>query len=385
MKAKETIEIEEELNSLRCNVARLKAIVNAQPECVKIVSRDYCLIDMNNEGLSMIDAETLDQVIGANLLEIIDPKYSDRFRRAVDAAYAGISTEIEFYITGLKGTRRRMSQRSAPIFSSEESDKVVEMVAVTRDVTEQHLRKLELIEAKKLAEEANKVKSNFLATMSHEFRTPLNAILGFTEIMQMDRENVLKDNKFPGYIKDIHLSGQYLLDLVNDVLDISEIEAAKRIYVKEKIDVRKYANICSNALSILASRNNISLDVDISESLPEINADMLSFKQILINLLSNAIKFSPEGSHVLLSAHSKGDDVIISVKDDGIGIAKECLKDITSPFYRSDSNPETAASGTGLGLSIVKSLVDAHGGELDIHSQLGIGTNVEFTMAVYHG
>ncbi len=375
---------DEEIVDYRNKAARLEAIVDSQPDCVKVVTTDYKLIEMNLAGLEMIDAYTLDDVRGASLLEIVDSEYHDIYRESVDAAYRGRSMEIEFNITGLKGSKRRMSQRSAPIFNSDNPNEVLEMVAVTRDITAQYDALMALEEAKVVAEEANKVKSNFLATMSHEFRTPLNAILGFSEIIKNGALGALQNKKYQEYIDDIHSSGRHLLDLINDVLDISEIEADKRVLLKEEIDIEEIALHSLSTVNILAEKKQIMISVNIAANLPKIYADRRSMRQIFINLLSNAIKFSHDGGVVMLNVRQDDDRLRISIKDEGVGIAEEDLKSITEPFYRGEEDAVIAAAGTGLGLSIVKSLLDAHDGILDISSTLHLGTTVEYSFPVYN-
>lgn len=363
--------------------ARMEAVLDAQPDCVKVVTADYTIIDMNFAGLDMIGADNIDLVRGASVLDIVDPEYHDVFKGSVDQAYEGIATEAEFAITGLNGKKRYMSQRAAPIFSSDEPGKVVEMVAVTRDISEQQKDLTALEEAKIMAEEANRVKSNFLATISHEFRTPLNAILGFSEIIKEESLGAIGNVKYAEYINDIYYSGKHLLDLINDVLDISEIEADKRVLLKEEIDLEEVALQSLSTVNILAEKKQIMISVNIAANLPNIFADRRSIKQILINLLSNAIKFSHAGAVVMLNIHQDGNSAKITIQDDGIGINREDLGNITKPFFRAQEEAEIAASGTGLGLTIVKSLLDGHDGTLSIESTEHIGTTVTINLPIY--
>ena len=363
--------------------ARMEAIIDAQPDCVKVIAEDYTLMDMNLTGLDMIGAPSVEMVRGVKVLGLVDPEYHDIYKQSVDQAYKGVGMEIEFAITGLNGVKRFMSQRSAPIFSSLDRTKVVEMVAVARDITEKHEDVVALERAKGLAEDASRVKSNFLATMSHEFRTPLNAILGFSEIIKTESFGKIGNVKYAEYIDDIHSSGRHLLDLINDVLDISEIEADKRVLLKEELDLEEVALHCLSTVNILAEKKQIMISVNIGANLPKIYGDRRSLKQILINLLSNAVKFSHEEGVVILSIFDDGNNVKIAIKDNGIGIASMDLANITKPFFRGQSEAEIAASGTGLGLSIVKSLVDAHNGDLKIESKEYVGTVVKLDFPIY--
>lgn len=356
--------------------ARLEAIVDSQPDCVKIVTRDYKLMEMNVTGLKMIDVEHIDEIRGSSILGVVDPEYQEVYKKSIDDAYEGKNTNVEFTITGLKGSKRRMSQHTAPIYDSEDSNKIIEIVAVSRDITEQYDTMVALGDAKKMAEQASKVKSNFLATMSHEFRTPLNAIIGFSEIIKAESFGKIGNAKYAEYMEDIYNSGRHLLDLINDVLDISEIEADKRIIIKEDLDLGELIAHSIATVKVLAEQNNIDLIADIEEGLPLLNADNRSIKQILFNLLSNAIKFSSMGGDVVVKAIKQDDNILLSVSDQGIGIPEEALDNLPNPFYRVQEEAIIASSGTGLGLSIVKSLVEAHQGELKIKSKEHIGTTV---------
>ena len=380
---KQNEQSDDELVKYRNQAARLEAIVDSQPDCVKIVDPNYRLIEMNLVGLEMVEAVSIDEVRGGCVLDLIDEEYHEKYKESVDAAYRGETRNVEYVMTSLKGTKRRVSQHSAPIFNTDNPTEVIEMVAVTRDITDQHKGMVVLEEAKMLAEEASKVKSNFLATMSHEFRTPLNAILGFSEIMKMESFGPVENAKYLEYINDINNSGKHLLDLINDVLDISEIEAEKRIILKEETDLEEVALHCLSTVNILADKKQIMISVNIGANMPRIYADRRSIKQILINLLSNAIKFSPEGSLVTLSIHEDAGTVKVMVKDKGIGISETDLLEITEPFYRAEANAEIAAPGTGLGLSIVKSLIEAHDATLKIDSTLYVGTTVSLEFPVY--
>ena len=372
----------DELNHYRNQAARFEAIVDGQPDCVKIVSRDYKLVDINLAGVEMIEASTAEQVRGRSILDLVDKNYHKAFKACVDDVYAGNVSKCEFTITGLKGKKRRMSQHAAPIFNSDNPNEVVEMVAVTRDISEQHDTFLSLEEAKMAAEDANKVKSNFLATMSHEFRTPLNAILGFSEIIQAESFGKLGNPRYSEYINDIYNSGRHLLDLINDVLDISEIEADKRVIFKEELDLEEVTLHSLNTVNVLAEKKQIMISVNIAANLPRIYADRRSVKQVLINLLSNAIKFSHDGGIVMLTIHQHEDRVKIAVKDEGVGISEDNLRKITEPFFRGESDAEFAVPGTGLGLSIVKSLMNAHNGTLQITSTEHVGTTASISFPV---
>ena len=363
-------------------ISRLVAILDSQPDSVIIFNSESKIIDINPSGLAMLGASSMNDVIGSRFAAFVDNIFRGVFNETLEKTFAGKTTDVEFNITALDGTRRRVSQRSAPIFSDENDNEVIEMVTVTRDVTNQYLRHMELLDAKAAADEAINVKSNFLATMSHELRTPLNAILGFSEIMKDSTPLSSTQDKFRDYANDIHDSGQHLLELIDDVLCISEIEAKNGAVIKEQLKLSDVIDQCLDTLNILADKKAIKINVNIEKDLPLIYADPKSIRQILTNLLSNAVKFSLDGQEIGLNVAAENARIFISVEDNGIGIPKQSLPELTKPFYRVEDNAEIAVPGTGLGLSIVKSLVEAHKGRLNIESVEHIGTKVTVSLPV---
>jgi len=245
-----------------------------------------------------------------------------------------------------------------------------------RDITAQSLAEQARDEAWREAEQANKAKSEFLATMSHEFRTPLNAILGFSEMMRTQIFGPLGSDKYLDYADDISHSGDHMLELVNDVLDIAAIEAGKRSFEMEDIIIGDLIKDTSRTVQKAANDGDIELVMEVPEDLPALNADYRSATQIVLNLLSNAVKFTPRDGTVIVSAAADQDQLIIRVNDTGVGISPDMLPYITDPFSQTHTDPHVAQEGTGLGLSIVKSLIEAHEGSLRIESEVGVGTTV---------
>jgi len=232
------------------------------------------------------------------------------------------------------------------------------------------------------AEQANQAKSEFLATMSHEFRTPLNAILGFSEMLETELFGPLGSKKYNEYSGDIYTSGQHMLALVNDVLDIAAIEAGKRLYFKEPIVVNDLLSDCLRQAEKPAGDDDIDLSLALLDDDMIFYADKRSLTQIIQNLLSNAVKFTDKNGAVELSAKVSDQVLTIRVKDSGVGIPPDKLPTITEPFSQTHDDPHRAQQGTGLGLSIVKSLVEAHDGTLSIESEVGQGTTVTLTFAL---
>lgn len=226
------------------------------------------------------------------------------------------------------------------------------------------------------AQEANRAKSAFLASMSHEFRTPLNAVLGFSEILAADNAKTLSIEKYREYAGDIHQSGAHLLALVDDILDLAKVEAGRTSVDYETLDSGVIFNECLLLVSGMADLGNVRLTFPAPHDAISIHADRRALKQILINLLSNAIKFTASGGMVTVSARRIGHASEISISDTGVGIPEDRLSDVLVPFVRVDDNPHVAGDGSGLGLSITKSLIDLHGGRLVITSKPGKGTTV---------
>ena len=231
------------------------------------------------------------------------------------------------------------------------------------------------------AEGASRAKSEFLANMSHELRTPLNAIIGFSEMMQREMFGPLGDRRYKEYASDILSSGQHLLALINDILDMSKIEAGKMNLRPEPVDLMEMCEDAARLVRTRAEGGGVVLSIEAPADLPEVSADYRALKQILLNLLTNAVKFTPRGGHITVSAHTDGERVKVSVRDTGIGIAKDDIARLAKPFEQIESQHSKTQQGTGLGLALTKSLVEGHGGELQIESEPGLGTTVSFTLA----
>jgi PAS domain S-box-containing protein len=249
------------------------------------------------------------------------------------------------------------------------------LVYVVRDISERIAQEKELREAKERAEGASKVKSEFLANMSHELRTPLNAILGFSEILQGEMFGPMGTPAYVGYAKDIHRSGQHLLSLINDILDLSKIEAGKQELHEENVDLTALLRETADLVIPNANREGVDFRVEVPDNLPNLWADRRALTQIVLNLLSNAIKFTPSGGSVRLGCAVRGErGLAISVADTGIGMDKDDLKVALEPFGQVENVYSRKHQGSGLGLPIIKALIELHGGTLDIDSEAGRGT-----------
>jgi PAS domain S-box-containing protein len=231
--------------------------------------------------------------------------------------------------------------------------------------------------ARDQAETANRAKSEFLATMSHELRTPLNAIIGFSEMIKDELFGPQGAARYREYAKDIHFSGQHLLSIINDILDLSKVESGAEELRDETIDVPKLLSSVDRLVRHRAEKGNIRLEQDFPADLPGLTADRRKLKQILVNLITNAIKFTEPGGTVMLKAWCRRDSgFVFQVTDSGIGIAAKDIPKALSQFGQVDSDLNRKQMGTGLGLPLSKSLAELHGGSLDLQSQIGAGTTV---------
>jgi cell cycle sensor histidine kinase DivJ len=248
------------------------------------------------------------------------------------------------------------------------------LIGVLRDATQQHLHEARLREAKAEAEALNSGKSRFLANMSHELRTPLNTIMGFSDIMRARLFGPLP-TKYAEYADLIHESGRHLLDLINDLLDVSKIEAERFQLDIERIDAREPVSAALRLMRAQADDAGLSLRAVLPPEALAIEADPRALKQIVLNLLSNAVKFTPRGGQVTLNLSAQDEAMELSVADTGVGVAPEDLKRLGRPYEQAGDLGQRSL-GTGLGLSLVRGFAELHGGEMIIESKLGEGTTV---------
>ncbi len=235
--------------------------------------------------------------------------------------------------------------------------------------------------ARARAEEANRAKSHFLANMSHELRTPLNAIIGFSEVMASEIFGKHSVPTYKEYANDINRSGQHLLGLINDVLDLSRIEAGRFQITEEEVDIVQLAADCRRILDIRAQAQRVSIVEDFTAGLPIVYGDARALRQTWINLLTNAIKFSPPDSEVRMFARMEpSGEMRFGVHDNGPGIAESEIDKVLHAFTQGATGLAQPGKGSGLGLSIVKGLLAVHGGRFELKSKLGVGTQAECTL-----
>jgi two-component system cell cycle sensor histidine kinase PleC len=291
-------------------------------------------------------------------------------RRTKDGGFVSVGTDI----TALKQHEERLVESERELMNT------VRDLQKSRMALEQQSQRLaDLAEKysreKTRAEEANRSKSEFLANMSHELRTPLNAVIGFSEVMVQQFFGAMGSEKYVDYAKDIHRSGQYLLDVISDILDMSKIEAGR---LQLEIRPASIPAILEESLRIVlprAQEGKVEVAIKVPKTL-ELEADKRALKQVFINLIANAVKFTPEGGRVNVTAKKQDQMVMIVIADSGIGIPARELEKLGRPFEQVENQFTKTKSGSGLGLAISKSLVELHGGTLSIESEERKGTTV---------
>jgi PAS domain S-box-containing protein len=253
-------------------------------------------------------------------------------------------------------------------------------VITFHDISAQiHTQQL-LLDAKEEAETASRAKSSFLAHMSHELRTPLNAIMGFSEVIAREVLGPIGNHQYHEYASHIHNSGSHLLSLINDLLDLSKIEAGKLTLHEEPVSLPALLQRCVVFVSEPLRSNGLGLVLEIDPTLDTVLCDERKLKQVVVNLLSNAVKFTPAGRITLAATRTGTDDLVLRVGDTGIGIAAEDIAEVMTPFGQIDGALSRQHRGTGLGLPLAKGLIELHGGSLALESEPGVGTTVTITL-----
>ncbi len=358
--------------TFREELATMFAMVDEANDAILAYDGGGRLIYANHAALALCGCESLDDLVAADLprfLEHDDDAACTLTALLADGAYAG---EVTLVAAGgrtvpcLVNAATLRDEEGAPLryFTS------ILDISEIRDAREQlQQQNLELATA-------DRAKSEFLANMSHELRTPLNAIIGFSEIMTESARAGAPPDKIGEYARDINNAGTHLLGIINDILDLSKIEAGRMKLHCEPVTLPETAAASVALIRGRAEAAGVDVRLDLPATLRPLTADPVKLKQILLNLLSNAVKFTETGGSVTLSARAEADGLAVEVTDTGIGIASHDIPKAMAPFSQVDNAMSRRFEGTGLGLPLSKALVDLHGGSLELESEPGRGTTV---------
>jgi PAS domain S-box-containing protein len=380
-------------------VARIEPAPVAKPRRRASVNQDALvnlIIDHVDAAITVYDADGnlirvnkgAERISGFSFAEMRNPATwrhlipGDDHRRVM--AILGRRALADFPVVNVNpwvhkdGTRRHLRWSNVALPDSE--GRVAMIVCIGFDITEQHQLEMTLTKAKNEAEQASRAKSEFLANMSHELRTPLNAILGFSQVIR-DRHFGEDAGRYSEYAANIHDSGEMLLALISDILEMSKLEAGKLKLVEETVDLGQVVEYCRKMVAGRAQDGGIAMASGLPVRPIALRGDERALRQILLNLLSNAVKFTPQGGNVSVTAlQMENGDIQLTVADSGVGIHPAAQQKVFQPFFQVDHTLTRSKSGTGLGLAITKHLVELHGGAIGIDSMPGIGTTVLVTL-----
>jgi len=369
-------ELEGELRSAESGMRELHAILDTATDGVAVLDNDGKIVALNRAG---------EALFGYEQSEVMGEAFT--FLLAKDSA-----SVAQEYFEGLKGSGvaalmndgrdlfgRARQGGSIPVFMTLGrigGNGAQKFCAVLRDMTAWKKAEQELKEARRTAEQANALKSDFLAKVSHEIRTPLNAILGFAEVIMEERFGPIGNERYKEYVTDIHTSGAHVMSLVNDLLDLSKIEAGKLELNFNAVDANRIVAECVSLIQPQAARERVIVRQSLAPRLPNIVADERALRQIVLNLLSNAVKFNEEGGQVIVStALTDAGHAVIRIKDTGIGMSDSEIETALEPFRQIAT--ARATRGTGLGLPLTKALIEANRASFSIKSKKLEGTLVE--------
>jgi PAS domain S-box-containing protein len=376
-------ELERAERNLLAMEARLKDILKIAPEVIILTDENGIVLMFNDAAESTFGYKAND-IIGQPLDVLLPENIRGVHHSHLKTFIEGADTQRLMDGRGEISGRRcdgSIFPADASISKLRYGDDTI-LTVTMHDITNRRQAEEDLRNALVEAERANQAKSEFLATMSHELRTPMNAIIGFSETMAGQYFGPLGSSKYVEYANDIGSAGGHLLQLINDLLDLSAIEAGKHQLNLENVDLNEIVEDCAKIVSQRACEKSIAFIRDVQDELLPIIADRRALKQILLNILSNATKFTPEGGEVTLKAFTSTNTLTVAVRDTGIGITTNKLGNLTDPFVRGEPDPHKAQEGTGLGLAITKSLVELHNGDLTIESKVGVGTTVTMTLPI---
>jgi PAS domain S-box-containing protein len=368
--------LEGELNHLESEARELNAILDTATDGIAIIDTNGRILSLNRSGEALFGYDQ-NEVTGEPFTALFAQESHaaalDYFARLKSSGVASLLNDgCEVLGLARQGGLIPIFMTLGHVGSGSET----KFCAVLRDMT--HWKKVEqdLNDARKEAERANALKSDFLAKISHEIRTPLNAIIGFAEVIMDERFGPIGNDRYKEYLKDIHASGAHVMSLVNDLLDLSKIEAGKMELSFAPVDANRIISECVSIMQPQANHERVIMRLALSPKLPPISADERSLRQIILNLLSNAVKFNEPGGQVIVSTTvTETGKALIRIRDTGIGMSDSDVETALEPFRQlATSRPTT---GTGLGLPLTKALIEANRASLTIKSKKDEGTLIE--------
>ncbi len=373
--------LEMELRRQKAEFRELCAILDTATDGVAVLDGQGRILTLNHSGEALFGTDQ-NEVAGTPFTNLIAPES----RELAASYFEGLKSDgdVSLLNQGREVTGLARQGGTIPVFMTlgkiggggAGGQQHVRFCAILRDLTHWKKVERELEEARKEAERANALKSDFLAKVSHEIRTPLNAILGFAEVMLDERFGPIRNRRYKDYLGDIRASGALVMSLVNDLLDLSKIEAGKMDFTFSSIDANRIVAECVSIMQPQASAEQVVMRLSLAPALPNILADERALRQIVLNLLSNAVKFNRPGGRVMVStALADGGSAVIRIRDTGAGMSEDDIGASFEPFRRlATAKP---SSGTGLGLPLTKALAEANHAALTIKSKLDEGTLAE--------
>ncbi|NBC33622.1 MAG: ABC transporter substrate-binding protein [Alphaproteobacteria bacterium] len=348
--------------------AHLSALFEASPEAMLIVDADGTCLQLNQKAAQRLDAEAK-ALINRNVFDVMDPEIARHRRNMLNSAVD--TGQVVHSCDEHQG--RCFENTIVPIAG--EDGPMARAAVFSHDVTNWRVQEQKLQQARAQAEQASRVKSQFIAIMAHELRTPLNAIIGFSQMMKMKVFGPIGDRHYEDYVDDVIASGEHMLSLINDLLELSRMEAGTVELEVEEVDPAEPVSAARALVQEQAGAKGLTLSTDIDPALPPLLADRRALKQMLLNLLTNAVKFTPDGGRVGVEARRLPDgSLALCVTDTGVGIAEEEIARVLEPFQQGRAGRTSAELGAGLGLTLVKSLIEQHGGRLELDSRPDHGT-----------
>lgn len=361
--------------ALNASRARLRQIAQLSTDWIWETDRQHCYTYMSAR-VTAVAGLSPEHFLGQSRIEVLgEAMYPEEVRVHLEDLKHHRPFHDVAYWADLPAGQRCLSVSGEPLF--DDDGKFTGYRGTGRDITAERRAQMALIEAKEEAQAASKAKSDFLAHMSHEFRTPLNAILGFSDVIRGQLFGPIDETKYLEYGNDIYESGEHLLSMINDILDLSKIEAGQWELFDEDIDIGATLAAVVRLVDDRAALGGVVLAVEAADDLPRLWGDERALKQVLLNLLSNAVKFTDADGRVTLSVAVEADGrYLFRVADQGIGIPADELGRVLEPFEQASNSLSRQSEGTGLGLPLAKSFVELQGGTLEIESDAGVGTTV---------